>query len=190
MSTSFYMYAAKKTDGRLVCINPRINDGKEDIIVPTYKSWSRSYFGESSEKLEELGMRINHEDLPEELKDKFKFCEKEPSLPVYEIAVDDLRACFPKDQRHEFHGIYTKDRIFAFESGDVETLFDDDISPEKYVKLDDKYRQKYAYYEWDDPYGWFVNLKQVLDHLEWQIYDWESCTHEQDGKYSLILIIV
>lgn len=193
MSTSYYLYGAQDVNGKLICINPSFSIDGENRIAATYKNWSRSYFGETANKLEVLGMQISFDELPEEIKAQFRFgSSSDTKLPVYEISLDALENCIPKGQRHEHHGIYSKDRVFAFESGEIEDLFEDDISPEKYVILDEKYRQKYVYYEWDDPMGWFVHVKEILEHLKWQISDWESVHffNEDNNKYFLLLIIV
>ena len=193
MSTSYYLFTARDIDGNLICINPRYEMNGITDIVPTYRNHSRTYFGETEEKLEEIGLRMNYSALPEAIKEKMCLdAETLGGIPVYAIDIEDIRKCIPEGQRHEHHGIYSKDRVFAFESGDIEDLYGDDISPEEYMKLDDTYRQKYRYYEWDNPTGWFVHLKELLDHIEWQIRDWEDYRYgiDETGTYYLLLIII
>lgn len=84
-----------------------------------------------------------------------------------------MRGCLPSGQAHEYHGIVLKDSVFAYESGDVEDLYES-IIPEEYAKLDEVGKQLYQYYEWDDPMGWFVHFKEILEHVQWQIHDWQS----------------
>ena len=193
MSTSYYMYTVQDRNGKYACINPHYIVQGEDIVAATLRNWSRSYFGETAEKLEQIGMRLNFSKLPDEIKKQFS-CSSESQqnncFLAYEIEYDAIRSLVPKEQQHEFHGIYSKDRIFAFESGDIEDLFEEDIDPETYIKLDDTYKKKYAYYEWNDPFGWFVHIKDILERMNWQIQSWESVdSATSEGKYYLILII-
>lgn len=191
MSTSYYMYAAQETkDGNLICINPVFRHGDKTTIAKTYESWSRSYFGEAAEKLENIGMRISYDELPDELKEKYSFANNE-NVPIYLVEFDDIERCIPKGQEHEYHGVYSKDRIFAFESGDIEELYEDDVSAKNFSKMDPEYKKKYAYYEWDAPYGWFRHFKKILEHLKWTIYEWESDSENkvEGDRYYLILFI-
>lgn len=191
MSTSYYMYAAQERDKKLVCINPVFMNGDKTTLTRTFESWSRSYFSETADKLQELGWNMNFEDLPEILQKEFPSHGSE-HLPIYKIAVDDIRKCIPKDQQHEFHGIVSKDRIFAYESGDIEEIYEEDMSLKEFSKLDPMVKQKYQYYEWDSPFGWFRNFKDIIEHLNWEIYDWESDylnKEDKSGKYYLILFV-
>ena len=192
MSTSYYLYGAQDINGKLVCINPVFRDNESnEIVATTHKSWSRSYFGETSEKLEEIGLRVNLSELPDEIKREFRINDETSYITCYAAELDSVRSCIPEGQRHEYHGIYTKDRVFAYEAGEIEDLYGDDVELENYIKLDDTYRQKYIYYEWYNPYGWFVNLKTILEHFEWQIHDWEEVHPDasDNGKYYLLLLI-
>lgn len=192
MSTSYYMYTVQEADRKLVCINPMFQNGDKFTLTRTFESWSRSYFGQTAEKLQELGWNIQFDELPEVLKSEFSSCEENEHIPILKIAIDDIKRCIPKNQEHEFHGIVSKDRVFAFESGDIEELYEEDIPLSKFAKMDDMVKQKYQYYEWDDPFGWFRNFKDILDHVNWQIYDWESDFNNKEdksGKYYLILFI-
>ena len=57
MSTSYYMYTEVNIDGKWTCINNRIIDVErnEELMSETYYSGSRSYFGETADKIRDIG---------------------------------------------------------------------------------------------------------------------------------------
>lgn len=192
MSTSYYLYAVQEKDKKLVCINPVFRHDDKTTLTRTFESWSRSYFGQTAQKLQEIGWDMKYDDLPDALKAEFPKHVDDDYMSIVKIALDDVRKCIPRNQKHEFHGIVSKNSVFAYESGDIEELYEEDISLSEFAKMDDMFKQKYQYYEWDDPFGWFKDFKDILEHVDWQIYDWESDYNNKDdknGKYYLILFI-
>ena len=192
MSTSYYIYAAQKINGKYYCINPMYQRDGKLFLTRTMESWSRSYFHETADKLIDIGFEVPVDVLPDELKERFGHMFNGESFPIYVIPLDEVRKCIPDRMEHEFHGIYAKDRIFAYESGDIEYLYDDDISDKDYSKLSDTAKKRYQYYEWDDPMGWFSHFKDVLSHVDWTIKEWEQDYHadfEKSGSYYLILFV-
>ena len=173
MSTSYFLYTETYIDGRWVCINPTFEKDGNRRFAMTYESGSRSYFGQTADKIEEIGETLRFEDLSAELQGHYESCRNDEFVRILSVEVDAMRGCLPSGQAHEYHGIVQKDAVFAYESGDVEDLYES-ITPDEYAKLDDVGKQLYQYYEWDDPMGWFVHFKEILKHVYWQIYDWQS----------------
>ena len=173
MSTSYFLYTEAYIGNKWVCINPALEKEGERCLAMTYESESRSYFGQTADKIEELGGRLRYEDLSAELQGRYEGCRDDEFVRILFADVDAMRNCLPSGQAHEYHGIVLKDSVFAFESGDIEDPYES-ITPEEYAKLDDVGKQLYQYYEWDDPMGWFVHFKEILQHVQWQIYDWQN----------------
>ena len=173
MSTSYFLYTEVYIDDKWVCINPGFDmDGKRRLAM-TYESGSRSYFGQTADKIEAVGETLLFEDLSAELQARYESCRNDEFVRILSAEVDAMRGCLPSGQAHEHHGIVLKDAVFAYESGDVEDLYES-TTPEEYAKLDEVGKQLYQYYEWDDPMGWFVHFKEILEHVHWQIHDWQS----------------
>lgn len=173
MSTSYFLYTEAYIDGRWVCINPTFEKEGKRCLAMTYESGSRSYFGQTADKIEEIGGRLRFEDLSAKLQVHYENCWDDKFVRILSADVDAMRNCLPSGQAHEYHGIVLKDSVFAYESGDIEDLYEA-ITPEEYAKLDDVSKQLYQYYEWDDPMGWFVHFKDILQHVHWQIHDWQN----------------
>ena len=173
MSTSYFLYTEAFIDDKWVCINPGFDKEGKRRLAMTYESGSRSYFGQTADKIEEIGGRLRFDDLSAELQARYENCRDDEFIRILSAEVDTMRSCMPSGQAHEYHGIVLKDAVFAYESGDVEDLYES-ITPEEYAKLDEVGKQLYQYYEWDDPMGWFVHFKEILKHVYWQIHDWQS----------------
>ena len=173
MSTSYFLYTEAYIGDKWVCINTGFDvDGKRHLAM-TYESGSRSYFCQTADKIEEIGGRLRLEELSEELQGRYESCRDDEFLRILFAEVNIMRGCLPSGQAHEYHGIVLKDAVFAYESGDAEDLYES-ITPEEYAKLDEVGKQLYQYYEWDNPMGWFVHFKEILEHVQWQIHDWQS----------------
>lgn len=173
MSTSYFLYTEAYIDNKWVCINPSFErDGKRRLAM-TYESGSRSYFGQTADKIEEIGGSLQFEDMSDVLQERYEKYKDDSFIRILSAEVDDMRGCMPLGQAHERHGIVLKDSVFAYESGDIEELYES-ITPEEYAKLDEVGKQLYQYYEWDDPMDWFVHFKEILQHVHWQIHDWQS----------------
>ena len=67
MSTSYFLYTETYIDGRWVCINPTFEKDGNRRFAMTYESGSRSYFGQTADKIEEIGETLRFEDLSAEL---------------------------------------------------------------------------------------------------------------------------
>ena len=173
MSTSYFLYTEAYIDNKWVCINPSFErDGKRRLVM-TYESGSRSYFGQTADKIEEIGGSLRFEDMSAALQERYEKYKDDSFIRILSAEVDVMRGCMPSGQAHERHGIVLKDSVFAYESGDIEELYES-ITPKEYAKLDEVGKQLYQYYEWDDPMGWFVHFKEILEHVHWQIHDRQS----------------
>ncbi len=149
MSTSYFLYTEAFIDDKWVCINPGFDKEGKRRLAMTYESGSRSYFGQTADKIEEIGGRLRFDDLSAELQARYENCRDDEFIRILSAEVDAMRGCLPSGQAHEYHGIVLKDAVFAYESGDAEDLYES-ITPEEYAKLDEVGKQLYQYYEWDD----------------------------------------
>ena len=51
-------------------------------------------------------------------------------------------------------------------------------------------KQVYQYYEWDDPMGWFVHFKEILEHVCWQRYDWRNVYSRGEVDRCRVVVLV
>ncbi|MBO2526840.1 MAG: hypothetical protein CW335_01465 [Clostridiales bacterium] len=189
MSTSYFLYTEAYIDNKWVCINPTFEKEGKRRLAKTYESGSRSYFSQTADKIEEIGRRLRFDDLSAELQARYETCRDDEFVRILSAEVNIMRGCLPPGQAHEHHGIVLKDSVFAYESGDVEDLYEL-ITPEEYAKLDEVGKQLYQYYEWDDPMGWFVHFKEILEHLHWQIHDWQNVYGDEAIKKCRVVALV
>jgi len=189
MSTSYFLYTEAYIEEKWVCINPSFErDGKRHLAM-TYESGSRSYFGQTANKIAELGGSLRFENLSAALQARYESCRNTELVRILSAEVDAMRGCMPSGQAHERHGSVLKDAVLAYESGDIEDLYES-ITAEEYAKLDDVSKQLYQYYEWDDPMGWFVHFKEILEHVQWQIHDWQNVHgDEMSDKYRVVVLV-
>ena len=189
MSTSYFIYTEAFIDNQWVCINPTFEKDGNRCVAMTYESGSRTYFAQTADKIEEIGGHLRFNDMSAELQERYENCRDGEYVSILSAEVDAMRGCLPTGQAHEFHGIVRKDSVFAYESGDIEEPCEA-VPPEQYTKLDDVGKQLYQYYEWDDPMGWFVHFKEILEHVDWQIYDWQNVYGDETINKCRVVVLV
>ena len=92
MSTSYFLYTEAYIDDKWVCINPGFDmDGKRRLAM-TYESGSRSYFGQSADKIEEIGGRLRFDDLSAELQVRYENCRDDEFIRILSAEVDAMRS--------------------------------------------------------------------------------------------------
>lgn len=124
MSTSYFLYTEAYIDDKWVCINPGVEKEGKRRFAMTYESGSRSYFGQTADKIEEIGETLRFEDMSDELQERYGNCKDSEFIRILSAEVDTRKDCLPSGQAHEHHGIVLKDSVFAYESGDVEDLYE------------------------------------------------------------------
>ncbi|MBO7462030.1 MAG: hypothetical protein J6T96_05495 [Bacteroidales bacterium] len=206
MSTYYYIYTEVNMNGKWVCINGLVPEFKYDYethkykdereykLCETYWNGSRSYFGQTYEKLHDLGRRVEFRDLSTELQEKWKSSvESENSGEStwnYPSIVDwDRLRTYIKPDEYDSHGIISKDALFAYNHGDIDELYaDDEID---FSKLSDEEKKAYQYHEWDSSYGWTWGIKKVVDEVSHDISRFEDQNNiffDDNVKYRVVVI--
>lgn len=191
MSSDYYFYTEALVDGTWYGIDPRVlrlqhgDSGMTWQVNHTYWNGSRSYFGETFEKLEEISVPIKLEDTSAEFRMNkimnWRGDDKDIA-PYYDKALrvlpmEKLLALKPDKDTHEIHGIYHKDRIVLFEDGTLEDLYEEDISPEAYSALDAEAKRVYKYYEWDNPMSWRHYIPILISAVNARVAEFESVNY-------------
>lgn len=199
MSTYYTLYLEAKINGEWKCLNheiPYLDDRTHEsptYLSETYWSGSRSYFQATADKLLELGYRGNYEELSEQIRSWYKYDDDDDDndMRFFNCIItplDIMRNIMPKGFLKECHGIVHKNTIFAYETGDIEDIYEC-LSSEEYAKLTCEEKRLYQYYEWNSPDGWYGNFKNILEHAYWQLYEWKLFNENEIGEARIVCII-
>ena len=134
MSTSYYIYTEVCVDGKWICINNKVKDIKnnKEVISETYWNGSRSYFGKTADKIEEIGSRLEYDELSDEVKSVFQGSEY---FRGFSVTPDAMSSCFPKDKTlKEFCGFVQKEILFLYQTGEIDDIYER-LSAEEYSEL-------------------------------------------------------
>ena len=178
MGSTYLIYTEMKIDGEWHCIDGWLKyktskDTESKMHLATmYENGLRSSFGNTYEKLCEIGnMRLFSDLSPEiqeahpDLKFYHVWLEEEPDEEARYVVVDGdvFDATVPNG--FQYHGVYHKDNIRAFKDGDIGELWEeDDVDLKNLSKLELKC---YEYFEWDSVYDWhywFKYLAKLKDY--------------------------
>ncbi len=189
MSTSYYIYTEIKYNGKWICLNNKIKKvkGEKEEMAVTYYSGSRSYFGETYNKLEAMGDKISKKELSNELREMYG--NEKDEFEDYPVVVDfeKMKKCIPKRDLYEHHGYVYKDMVASYLLKEQEDIYEW-LDLEEYNKLSDDDKKFYEYFEWNDEQGWFKYFKKIIEHVNWQLYEWQDVNHlEEVDKVRLVV---
>lgn len=191
MSAEYSLYTEIEIDGIWHAVNGRVLNTQtmKPELSETYHSGSRSYFSQSMNKIREIGFHLSINDLSKAVKDANTWIGNDKSVPIYGCSLSALRKCVPNPAEHECHGFVTKDDIFAVEHGELEESMEA-LSVSEYRELDDEEKKAYSYYEWDASDGWYATFREILEHVKWQLREWEDVNFQvpDDEKIRVVLI--
>lgn len=173
---------------RWKCINGYFRDipyGKtEEVLSLSHLlvSGSRSYFGETYDELCEIGDRTPFTELSKEIQEEhpdLKFAwdgwtgEKKDTIADYvTVPVDVFRRHVPDG--FQYHGIYHKNAIESFRTGETEEIWEDENVD--FGKMDALEKQCYEYFEWDSPFGWQKNFKNIAERIDFTVKQYVTDT--------------
>ena len=201
MGNTYILHTEAKIDGEWRCIDgyymlKRYDDNEEKLtLAHTYESGSRSYFGETYNKLSMIGKYILFSELSKEIQDEYPDFryeenysgESEEKEAYYKVvSLQDFNACVPKGFSR--HGIIHKDRIADFENHETDELWDES---EEIADIPEVARSVYQYYEWDDPYEWpahFKELKKAIDETVNKYFDNACYFNEREVRIVVFML--
>lgn len=79
--------------------------------------------------------------------------------------------------------------LFDFQTGEIDDI-DGSISADEYIALPEAKRKCYLYYEWDSAFGWYKHFKKILEHFQWQKYEWEAVNSSYDEEFKFRLVLI
>ena len=191
MGNTYFIHTEAKLNGSWKCIDgyymiKHYGEDKERLTLSsTYENYSRSYFGSTYEKLQEIGNRVAFSELSTEVQSAHNglrfvnnlFGEnKEEESYVVVVKYNELKAHIPNGS--QYHGVIHKNLIFEYEHGEIEDLFEDDEID--FSSLSDEEKKAYQYYEWDDVYDWPNGIKQIMKFVDITIEKYMMNAYEYD----------
>lgn len=200
MGDTYLVYTEIKRGNKWQCIDPYLpklnkeTGEKEMRLLTTYENGSRSCFSSTYDKLRELGY-IKPDDLSDTLQTLHqRLHDDDPAWQWYYdegcivVSLRNLRNALPDLKQHQHCGVYHKDKIFAFEHGEREDLFEEDVLPAEYIKLPEELRKCYQYYEWDEPWDWPRYIRILLEKAQGRISDWMNFEFELDEPEARLVV--
>ena len=202
MSSTYLLYTEAKVDGVWRCIDgfiPYVPYGKKEeknTLMTLYESGSRSYFGDTYTELRSIGESVLFSELSQEIQEEHPGLKYEDNFWHPDRSEDDKVEAFytvvPMNvfinhvpEGHEYHGVYHKDAIAAFESGEVEYLWENEDVDLK--SLTDEEAKCYMYYEWDSPMGWYRYFKYIKEVLYYTINKYEFNTFNDVREVRIVV---
>ena len=202
MSTYYTIRTEVKMHDGWHCVDPLILCFKRDNSEPeyrlstTYWSGSRSYFGSTADKLEEMSVACKYDELSAELKKlydswKFETENKEEYIMrnTYVVPLARIRKAVDSLGGKTNHGIVHKDAIVAFETGELEDIYNT-LDPREYTELDPEAKKLYQYYEWDDAMHWGPHLRTILEKAVRRINEFANENWIEEELEARILMFV
>ena len=200
MGDTYLVYTEIRRGNKWQCIDPYLpkidkQTGESKMhLLTTYENGSRTAFGSTFDKIRELG-RICPDDLSETLQKEFP--RKHMDDPMWQSYYDEgcvvislraLKDALPKGEDHQYHGVYHKDAIYAFEHGEINDLFEAKLDPEEWKDMPEIMRQCYQYYEWDDDWDWPKYFKTLIKYAGIRIADWMNLEYEYEEPETRLVV--
>ena len=185
MGADYYIYTeVKRKDGSWHALNGKYYNESKSLyeISETYHSGSRTYFSKTYNKLREIGSLIKTNALSPEILEKEDWLVGDDESCAIVVSLIALRKSIPNIARHQCCGYVHKRVIWECEVNGEE--IDDYLDSDEYNELSDAEKQEYEFYEWDDPTGWFVHLKEIAAIVNFQIEEYMRVNmlwNEPDG---------
>lgn len=199
MGDTYLVYTEIKRGDKWQCIDPylpkinRKTNQPEMCLLTTYENGSRTCFSNTYDKVRELGSMCPN-DLSDTLQELFpRHHEDDPSWQryydeaCYTVPLQALKDALPPEGIYQYHGVYHKDMIYAFERGETDELYES-ITPEEYQALPEEMRKCYQYYEWNSAWDWPRYFRMIIERANIRIHDWRECNFEYDDNLEIRLV--
>lgn len=171
MGSYYRLYTEVKIGDEWICINhmyPDIEKDNKEYLSVTYYSGSRSFFHETAEKLEELGHRTARSDLSRTLQERFsEFRDQENFFWCTVTDFEEMKGVIPKGyNRKENHAFVHKDTVFAYESGELDDIYDY-LNAEEYILVisENHFNVFRSHYSAEYSYSTFASVDNVAKNI-------------------------
>ena len=181
MGNTYFGHLEAKINGKWKCIDgwykttPRGKTEEEFRLSCLFQSGSRSYFEETYDELRVIGTMTPFTELSEEVQEahpglKYEYnlipSEEPDRIAKYAtVSMQTFRSRVPKN--FQYHGVYHKDDVEAYESGETDELWNE-TEPD-FKNMDPLEKQCWTYKEWDNPYGWQKHFKEISRNVDFTV---------------------
>ena len=187
MGTFYNIYVEAYVNNKWRCIDgyyPHKPYGKDEYtqrLYSLYENGSRSYFGDTYLKLREIGNLTKFSDLSEEIQNfcpelKYEYywgdeADKDREEACYTtVPVKVFQNAVPKGFSN--HGVIHKDYISAYETHEMDEIWEDDKVD--WDEIPEIKKQCYQYYEWDNRYEWQYYFKHINEFVNHEIMKYKN----------------
>ena len=149
----------------------------------------RSYVGEF---LDNLGSSrtIKFSDLAETTQKymyEITFEEYRDQLPSETFEVYDyyteIKSKFVREYQYEYY--VPRYSVVAFETGEIEEI-GNWLTRDSYDELPTEEQKEYVFFKWNEPYGWYKTLADVITRVEMRIEDFRKEISFSDGMWEYL----
>lgn len=191
MGADYTLYTeVKRKDGNWHAMNGMYYSEKEEqyVLSETYWNGSRTYFNNTYNKIKEIGKSIKASELSEDVLKKEDWVKEDTDAPIISVSWKELQKAIPKTNRKELSGFVAKRNIWAYENDNDEIC--EYLSGEMYRALSEEEKKEYEFYEWDDRYGWYSNLKYIAEKVTCQISDYMTVNNMWEEPEDIRIVCV
>lgn len=180
MGNTYLIYTEAKIDDKWRCIDgyyyhkPYGKSEEKLSLYCTYINGSRPYFGNTYDKLCEIGQKTKFSDLSQEiqnehpnLKYEINWHGEDAKKEAYYVTVDLQTFNDTVPAGFQNHAVIHKDTIELYKNGELDELYQDEELD--FNKMTDLERECYVYYEWDDHYSWQYHFKELKDIINYTV---------------------
>ena len=191
MGADYYIYTeVKRKDSIWHALNGQYynESSAADEIAETYWNGSRTYFSQTYNKLKEIGTVIKPSELSAEVLAKEDWLDESDGDYVVSVSLHNLRNALPKTTRRQCCGYVHKSDLWEYEANGSE--IEDSLTADEYNELSDPEKKEYEFFEWDDPMGWYVHLKEIISIVDFQIGEYMRVNHMWDEPSDIRIICI
>jgi len=92
-----------------------------------------------------------------------------------------IKSKYAREYQYEYYA--PRREVVAFETGENEEI-NGWLTRESYDELPPEERNKYVFYKWNEPYGWYSTLSRVITRVETRLTDYQSEVSFGEEKFS------
>lgn len=192
MGIEYTMFTEYKHNGKWYCIDPYALCIEEQNfkLIPTLSNHASRRFESVYNELNDIGYRINFEDLSENLRTALDELCLTPNNLSFAVDIDSMsQCCSRKPVQHSAFALRSEVRDFE---NHIEDDIYDYVDAGQYRVMDRELKKAYRYYEWNERFGWFDYFQRIQNTMREHLADFASANYmgyELNGELRLIVFI-
>jgi len=131
-------------------------------------------FSELAETTQKYMYEITFEEYREQLSSE--------TFEVYDYYTE-IKSKFVREYQYEYY--VPRYNVVAFETGEIEEI-GDWLTRNSYDELPPEEQKEYVFFKWNEPYGWYKTLSDVITRVEMRIKDFREEISFSDGMWEYL----